>query len=101
MTDKDADKSKRLVLIHPDELHDTIRKAVQACLNEQDNRDPLLDVRGIAEFLKVNPRTIPKLVSRDKLPEHLVGERYRAYLSDLERWVRARPSKRRDLRRRS
>jgi excisionase family DNA binding protein len=51
------------------------------------NEDDLLDVQYIAARLKVNPRTVLRMVEREELPAIRVARRLRFRRSDLEHYL--------------
>ena len=52
--------------------------------------EPLWDVVEVAGFLRVHPKTIPRLMRTHRLPCVRVGSRLRFVPSDVLRWVSAR-----------
>jgi excisionase family DNA binding protein len=48
----------------------------------------LLTTKEVAEYLRVNPYTIYRLVSQNKLPAFKVGSQWRFERSVLDRWLK-------------
>jgi len=46
----------------------------------------------VAEILKVNPRTISRLIKRDFLPAFKVGNKWRFFQNEVEKWIKANRS---------
>jgi excisionase family DNA binding protein len=51
------------------------------------NVEPAMTVRGIAEFLNVDAKTIYRLAQRGDLPGFKVSESWRFWRPDQEAWV--------------
>ena len=49
--------------------------------------DQLLTIRQVADFLKVNERTIYRMVNAGKLPAFKVGNSWRIEKSKPENWI--------------
>lgn len=49
--------------------------------------DEVLTIKEVAEYLKVNERTIYRLAASGELPGFRVGSAWRFKSSDLETWV--------------
>ncbi|WP_342778976.1 methylation-associated defense system helix-turn-helix domain-containing protein MAD1 [Extensimonas perlucida] len=46
-----------------------------------------MTIREVAEYLKVNERTIYRLLSAKKLPAFKVGGSWRFRRTDIDRWI--------------
>jgi len=49
--------------------------------------DQVLTVKEVAEYLKVNERTVYRMASDKKLPSFKVGGSWRFKLNDIESWI--------------
>ncbi|OPZ16732.1 MAG: Helix-turn-helix domain protein [candidate division BRC1 bacterium ADurb.BinA364] len=49
--------------------------------------DDLLTLREIAEWLRVNPRTVRRMVDRDKMPAIRVGRQWRFRTDWIDEWL--------------
>ncbi|UYM15194.1 methylation-associated defense system helix-turn-helix domain-containing protein MAD1 [Endozoicomonas euniceicola] len=49
--------------------------------------DEILTIKQVAEYLKVNERTIYKLASDEKIPAFKVGGSWRFQRSAIEEWI--------------
>ncbi|ART78923.1 methylation-associated defense system helix-turn-helix domain-containing protein MAD1 [Oceanisphaera avium] len=49
--------------------------------------DEVLTIKEVAEYLKVNERTIYRLAASGELPGFRVGNAWRFKKSDLEEWI--------------
>ncbi|EKM6064822.1 helix-turn-helix domain-containing protein [Escherichia coli] len=49
--------------------------------------DTVLTIKEVAEYLKVNERTIYRLAAVHKIPAFKVGNAWRFKQSDLEEWI--------------
>ncbi len=47
----------------------------------------MLTVKEVAEYLKVNERTVYRMASDKKLPSFKVGGSWRFKLNDIEIWI--------------
>jgi len=47
----------------------------------------IMTIREVAEYLKVNERTIYRLLSAKKLPAFKVGGSWRFKRSDIDNWI--------------
>jgi excisionase family DNA binding protein len=47
----------------------------------------IMTIREVAKYLKVNERTIYRLLSAKKLPAFKVGGSWRFRLTDIDRWI--------------
>jgi excisionase family DNA binding protein len=54
------------------------------------SRSPVLSVPELAEYLKVGPATIYRLLKRRELPGYRVGSEWRFNLESIDRWRRGR-----------
>jgi excisionase family DNA binding protein len=50
----------------------------------------ILTTAECAAYLRVHPKTLPRLIRRHALPCSLVGRRRRFRRSELDRWLEAR-----------
>ena len=50
--------------------------------------DQILTVKQVAEYLKVNERTIYRMAAARNLPGFKVGASWRFKLTELERWIK-------------
>lgn len=53
---------------------------------------PVLTVRGLAEYLRVHPSTVYRLVKLGLLPAFKVGSDWRFNREDIQRWRLAQPT---------
>ena len=51
--------------------------------------DPILTIKEVAEYLKVNDRTIYRLAANGELPGFKVGNSWRFKQSELEQYIAA------------
>ena len=49
--------------------------------------DQILTVKEVADYLKVNERTVYRMATAKKIPAFKVGGSWRIKLSELERWI--------------
>jgi len=54
--------------------------------------DSILTIKEVAEYLKVNERTIYRLAASGELPAFKVGNSWRFKQSELEYWITAQQS---------
>ena len=52
--------------------------------------DDVLTLKEVAEYLKVNERTIYRMVADRKIPGFKVGGSWRFKLTEIEAWVKAK-----------
>ena len=57
-------------------------------MEPQDNPDDILTVEELANALKVNPRTIQRLVRRKELPAIRVGRQWRFRREWVDEWLK-------------
>ena len=50
--------------------------------------DQILTVKEVAEYLKVNERTVYRMATASKLPAFKVGGSWRFKQADIERWIK-------------
>ncbi|PLW83436.1 transcriptional regulator [Kineobactrum sediminis] len=55
--------------------------------------DQILTVKEVAEFLKVNERTIYRLAIEKKVPAFRVGSSWRFRKGELDGWIKAQEEK--------
>ena len=49
--------------------------------------DQIMTVKQVAEYLKVNERTVYRMATAKKLPAFKVGAAWRFKQSEIERWI--------------
>ena len=49
--------------------------------------DEILTIKEVADFLKVNERTVYRLASSKKIPAFKVGNAWRFKKADIEAWI--------------
>ena len=49
--------------------------------------DQILTVKEVADYLKVNERTVYRMASATKIPAFKVGDSWRFKMSELEEWI--------------
>lgn len=49
----------------------------------------ILDVKQVAEYLKVATKTIYRMAPRGEIPAARIGKTYRFYLPDIVRWLQS------------
>ncbi len=49
--------------------------------------DEILTIKEVAEFLKVNERTVYRLAASKKLPAFKVGNAWRFKKSEIDQWI--------------
>ena len=49
--------------------------------------DPIMTVREVAEFLRVHPSMLYKLIRKRELPAFKVGGDYRFSRDSIEKWI--------------
>ena len=59
-------------------------------------RDEILTLKELASYLKVNPRTVYRLLADRGLPAFRVGHSWRFRRSEVDEWARAGGSPERD-----
>ena len=52
--------------------------------------DDVLTLKEVAEYLKVNERTIYRMVADRKIPGFKVGGSWRFKLTEIEAWIKAK-----------
>ncbi|WP_086134582.1 methylation-associated defense system helix-turn-helix domain-containing protein MAD1 [Methylocaldum sp. SAD2] len=57
--------------------------------------DEILTINEVAEYLKVNERTIYRLAANGEIPAFKVGNSWRFKRAELEAWIAAKQSDRR------
>lgn len=57
--------------------------------------DEILTIKEVAEYLKVNERTIYRLAASAELPAFKVGNSWRFKRAELEAWIKAQQGDRR------
>jgi excisionase family DNA binding protein len=50
--------------------------------------DQILTVKEVAEYLKVNERTVYRMATASKLPAFKVGGSWRFKQAEIERWIK-------------
>jgi excisionase family DNA binding protein len=60
--------------------------------------DQILTIKEVAEYLKVNERTIYRLAANAELPAFKVGNSWRFQRSELEAWIKAQQGEKRETR---
>lgn len=50
--------------------------------------DQILTVKEVAEYLKVNERTVYRMATAGKLPAFKVGGSWRFKQAEIERWIK-------------
>lgn len=58
----------------------------------EDDMDPALTVKEVAELLSVNERTVYRLVQRGDLPAFKVGGAWRLLQADVVAWIETQKS---------
>ncbi|MBH3400069.1 helix-turn-helix domain-containing protein [Pseudomonas fluorescens] len=58
--------------------------------------DEVMTIKEVAEYLKVNERTIYRLAASSGLPAFRVGNSWRFKRSELEAWIKAQQGEKRD-----
>jgi excisionase family DNA binding protein len=53
------------------------------------NLPPIMTVKEVAEYLRVHPSSVYKLVRRGELPAFRVGSEWRFKPDEIEKWARA------------
>jgi len=59
------------------------------------SKDELLTVAETCRYLKVAPRTLYRYIQTRRMPGFKLGKEWRFVRSDLEQWLRQRPTARR------
>ena len=59
--------------------------------------DEILTIRQVAEYLKVNERTIYRLAATAELPAFKVGNSWRIKCTELEAWIKAKQAEKHDM----
>lgn len=65
-------------------------------MKNSDINDEILTVKQVAEYLKVNERTIYRLATSAELPAFKVGNSWRFKRAELEAWIKASQGENRD-----
>jgi DNA binding domain, excisionase family len=50
-------------------------------------RDEILTIKEVAEFLKVNERTVYRLAAAKKIPAFKVGNAWRFKKAEIDQWI--------------
>lgn len=50
--------------------------------------DQILTVKEVADYLKINERTVYRMATGDKIPAFKVGASWRFRLTELEKWIK-------------
>lgn len=58
--------------------------------------DEILTIKQVAEYLKVNERTIYRLAATAELPAFKVGNSWRFKRTELEAWIKAQQGEKRN-----
>jgi excisionase family DNA binding protein len=58
-----------------------------------DTSEQLLDSTDIAQFLKINPKTLQSMARSGQIPAIRVGKLWRFLKSDIEKWLRSKVEK--------
>jgi excisionase family DNA binding protein len=58
-----------------------------------DTSEQLLDSTDIAQFLKINPKTLQSMARSGQIPAIRVGKLWRLLKSDIEKWLRSKVEK--------
>jgi len=61
----------------------------------QQFKDELLTVAETCRYLKIAPRTLYRYIQTHRMPGFKLGKEWRFVRSDLEQWLRQRPTARR------
>jgi excisionase family DNA binding protein len=64
-----------------------------------DGRFEILTIKELAEYLKVNERTIYRLAAAKKIPAFKVGGSWRFSLADIDGWIKQQAMEGLDARR--
>ncbi len=59
------------------------------------SKDELLTVAETCRYLKIAPRTLYRYIQTRRMPGFKLGKEWRFVRSDLEQWLRQRPTARR------
>lgn len=51
------------------------------------NKDNILDVCGMARYLKISPDTVRRLIKKQQLPSYRAGKRIFTKQSSLDQWI--------------
>jgi len=51
--------------------------------------DQIVTVKEVADYLKVNERTVYRMASANKIPAFKVGGSWRFKLVEIEKWIKA------------
>lgn len=49
--------------------------------------DPILDIRGVAKYLKLDPQTVSRKAQKGELPGFKIGNRWRFRREEIEQWI--------------
>jgi len=60
--------------------------------------DEILTIKEVADYLKVNERTIYRLAASKKIPAFKVGNAWRFRLSEIDEWISDQSSQGKELR---
>ncbi|MGH7206600.1 MAG: helix-turn-helix domain-containing protein, partial [Nitrospiraceae bacterium] len=58
----------------------------------QQSKDELLTVAETCRYLKIAPRTLYRYIQTRRMPGFKLGKEWRFVRSDLEQWLRQRPT---------
>lgn len=60
--------------------------------------DEILTIKEVADYLKVNERTIYRLAASKKIPAFKVGNAWRFRLSEIDEWISEQSSQGKEVR---
>jgi excisionase family DNA binding protein len=58
-------------------------------VDRPETKDEILTLKELAAYLKINPRTVYRLLADRKLPGFRVGHGWRFRKSDVDEWTRS------------
>ena len=64
---------------------DNIQSLIMSGIGPMD--DQILTVKDVADYLKVNERTVYRMAAADKLPAFKVGASWRFKKEDIDSWI--------------
>lgn len=63
--------------------------ASSALMSKKSGDESILTIKEVAEYLKVNERTVYRLAGAKKIPAFKVGGTWRFLRSDIDQWIKS------------
>ncbi len=80
-----------VLVMSPEEARELVRSVIREELQKQPQAAPeVLTAERVGEMLGVHPKTVAKLVTRDRLPARRLGREYRFKRDEVVSWLEQR-----------